>query len=161
MSIRRGATHLGIVLAVGALVASACAGQPRTAATQQPQAAPAATAQPAATAAPASPAPAAASQQPLEVTGKFTLEPVRGPWDTKVTATASGLRPQARYDLVWTTGKVQWKLSEDRSRYVGREGKTIQNVLQSLTADAAGAFTATFAVPRGFGYAHDVMVVDE
>jgi hypothetical protein len=152
--------HIAVALVAGALVASACGAQPRTVATQQPPTAPGASAQPAATAAPASPA-AAASQQPLEVTGKFSLEPARGPWDTKVTATASGLKPQARYDLVWTTGKMQWKLSEDRSKYVGREGKVVQNVLQSLTTDAAGAFAATFAVPRGFGYAHDVMVVDE
>ena len=46
---------------------------------------------------------------------------------------------------------MQWKLSEDRSKYVGREGKVVQNVLQTLTTDAAGAFRATFAGPKGFG----------
>jgi len=150
--------QIALVLAAAALIASACAGQPRSAASQQPEIAAAPTAKPS-TAASAAPS-AAASQPLLEVTGKFAVEPAHGPWDTKVAATASGLSPQAKYDLVWTTGKMQWKLSEDRSKYVGREGKVIENVLQSVTTDGAGAFAATFAVPRGFGYGHDVMVVD-
>jgi len=119
----------------------------------------------AATPKPAASATAAASAQPstqaMEIVGKFSLDPARGPWDTPVTATASGLKPATKYDLVWTTGKVQWKLSDDRSKFLGRDARTVQNVLQSVTTDATGAFKATFAVPRGFGYAHDVMVVDE
>ncbi len=120
----------------------------------------AATAKPAsATAAVASTAPTA-SVQPMEVVGKFALDPARGPWDTKVTATATGMKPSTKYDLVWTTGKVQWKLSDDRSKFLGRSASVIQNVLQSPSTDANGGFQATFSVPRGFGYAHDVMVVD-
>ncbi|HAF10524.1 MAG TPA: hypothetical protein DCK98_10650 [Chloroflexi bacterium] len=121
----------------------------------------AATAKPAASAAAAvaSTAPTA-SVQPMEVVGKFALEPARGPWDTKVTATVTGMKPSTKYDLVWTTGKVQWKLSDDRSKFLGRSASLIQNVLQSPTTDANGGFQATFSVPRGFGYAHDVMVVD-
>jgi hypothetical protein len=122
----------------------------------------AATAKPAATAtaAVASAAPSA-SIQPMEIVGKFGLEPAHGPWDTKVTATATGLRPATKYDLVWVTGKVAWKLSDDRSKYLGRDAKTIQTPIGSYTSDANGAFTATFLVPQGFGYAHDVMVVDD
>ncbi len=121
----------------------------------------AATAKPAATAtaAVASAAPSA-SIQPMEVTGKFALEPAHGAWDTKVTATATGLKPTTKYDLVWVTGKVAWKLSDDKSKYLGRDAKTIQNAIGSYTTDPNGAFTTAFAVPQGFGYAHDVMVVD-
>jgi len=100
------------------------------------------------------------SIQPQEIVGKFSLEPAHGPWDTPVTATASGLKPSTKYDLIWTTGKVQWKLSDDRSKFLGRDARTVQNALQSVTTDATGGFKATFAVPQGFGYAHDVMVVD-
>ena len=125
----------------------------------EPTASVAATPKPAASAAAAaSPQP---STQPLEIVGKFSLDPAHGPWDTPVTATASGLRPATKYDLVWTTGKVQWKLSDDRSKFLGRDARTIQTTLRSVTTDASGAFTATFAVPQGFGYAHDVMVVDD
>jgi hypothetical protein len=133
--------------------------------TQAPPAqsqAPTVTAKPAATAtaAVASAAPSA-SIQPMELIGKFALEPARGAWDAPVTATATGLKATTKYDLVWTTGKVAWKLSDDRSKYLGRDAKTIQKVIQSVTTDANGAFKATFTVPQGFGYAHDVMVVDE
>ncbi len=145
--------RLAITLAAAAL-AAACS----TPSTSTPSA-PAATAK---ASQPAAAAPAAtASQQPMEIVGKFALAPKNGPWDTAVTATASGLKASTKYDLVWSTGKVQWKLSEDRSKYVGRDAKTIQQTLKSVTTDTAGAFTTTFAVPRGFGYAHDVMVVDE
>lgn len=122
------------------------------------------TASVAATPKPAASATTAASAQPAtqaqEIVGKFSLEPAHGPWDTPVTATATGLKPTTKYELMWTTGKVQWKLSDDRSKFLGRDARTVQNPLRTVTTDATGAFTATFAVPQGFGYAHDVMVVD-
>ena len=124
------------------------------------------TAKTAPTAAAASSAPStqpstpAQSQQPLEIVGKFAVQPAHGAWDTPVTATASGLRPNTKYDLMWTTGKVAWKLSDDRSKFLGRDAKTVQQPLLAVTTDGAGAFTATFPVPHGFGYAHDVVVMD-
>lgn len=145
-------TRLLIGLVAAALVA-ACGTRPATTPSQTLSAP---TSRPAASASPA----AAGQQQVLEVTGKLALSPDHGPWDAKVTATASGLRPNTKYDLVWTTATGAWKLSEDRSKYVGREYKGVQKVVDSPTTDAAGIFAATFAVPRGFGYAHDVMVVD-
>jgi len=147
--------RLATALAATVLVAACTTSSPNTPSApvaQQRSASPAAS----------TPAPAAASPttQPLEVVGKFALAPAHGPWDTPVTATASGLKPATAYDLVWTTGKVQWKLSDDRSKYLGRTATTIQSVLQSLTTDASGGFQTSFAVPHGFGYSHDVMVVD-
>src|SRR6266540_732689 len=150
-------TRLALTLVATALVA-ACTAPSATA----PSAQPAGTAKASQPAAAASGAPAAtASQQPMEILGKFALEPTHGTWDTPVTATGTGLKASTKYDLVWTTGKVQWKLSEDRSKYLGRDAKTIQKTLQSVTTDGNGAFRATFDVPQSFGYGHDVMVVDE
>src|SRR6266545_5585596 len=150
-------TRLALTLVATALVA-ACTAPSATA----PSAQPAGTAKASQPAAAASGAPAAtASQQPMEILGKFALEPTHGTWDTPVTATGTGLKASTKYDLVWTTGKVQWKLSEDRSKYLGRDAKTIQKTLQSVTTDGNGAFRATFNVPQSFGYGHDVMVVDE
>src|SRR6266542_3694169 len=144
--------RMAIMLVAAALVA-ACTTPTTTAPTNGTQPLAAGTAKPSATA-------AAASPQPLQIVGKFAVEPAHGPWDTKVTATASGLAPNTKYDLVWTTATGSWKLSDDRSKYVGREYRPVQKVLQSPTTDGSGAFSATFAVPQGFGYAHDVMVID-
>ncbi|MBU6422943.1 MAG: hypothetical protein KGQ88_02775 [Chloroflexi bacterium] len=151
----RRVTILGVLLGLTA-VAGACS-----------QAAPASSQRPSAAAAPSTEAPrgsgapaASASLRPIDVTGTFAVAPTHGPWDTKVTATASGLTPRTRYDLMWSTGKVEWKLSPDRSKYIGRDARIVDVPLESVTTDAAGAFVATFAVPHGFGYGHDVMVVD-
>ncbi len=159
MSRHQRLTRLAIALVATTLVAAACTAQPASApSTQAPAAKSAAPAPTAAAAAqPAAPTP---TPQPMEVTGKLAVDPAHGPWDTPVTATATGLKPATAYDLVWTTGKVQWKLSDDRSKYLGRTASTVQSVLQSLTTDASGGFRTTFTVPRGFGYSHDVMVVD-
>jgi len=147
-------TRLAITLVATALVAACGAttnpGIATPAQTAKASAAPSATATPS----------AAASQQPMEIIGKFDLSPAHGAWDAPITASASGLKPATKYDLVWTTGKVAWKLSEDRSKFLGRDARTIQKVLQSVTTDPTGGFTTTFAVPQGFGYAHDVSVVD-
>ncbi|HZP97798.1 MAG TPA: hypothetical protein VFC31_15885 [Candidatus Limnocylindria bacterium] len=147
------------VAIAAALILAACSTTPTPSARSQ---GPAATAKPAATAtaAGASAAPSA-SLQPLEVTGKLALTPTHGPWDTTVTATATGMKPNTKYELVWVTGKVTWKLSDDRSKFLGRDARTIQQTLGAYTTDATGAFTATFTVPHGFGYSHDVMVVDD
>jgi len=146
-------TRLAVTFVATALVA-ACTATTTPSKTDATQ--PAASAKPATTAA----ATPTASQQPMEIVGKFALQPAHGPWDTQVTATASGLKPATQYDVVWTTAKGAWKLSEDRSKYVGRAYTPAQVPLQKVTTDATGAFSFTFAVPKGFGYAHDVMVVD-
>ena len=149
-------TRLAIMLAATTLVAAACSSSTGARSTQSTESQPAKTA---ASAAGASPA-ASASTQPMEIVGKFSLEPAHGAWDAPVVAKAAGLKATTKYDLVWTTGKVTWKLSDDKSKYLGRDAKTIQKTLQSVTTDGTGAFTTTFAVPHGFGYGHDVMVVD-
>jgi len=159
MSRHQRLTRLAILLAATTLVAAACTAQPTSAPATTAPAAKSAAPAPTAAQAAQSAAPTA-SQQPMEITGKLALEPAHGPWDTTVTANASGLKPSTKYDLVWTTGKVAWKLSDDRSKYLGRTATPIQQVLQSPTTDANGALQASFTVPHGFGYGHDVMLVD-
>src|SRR5437867_2885393 len=136
-------TQLAITLATTALVAMACTTRPN-ASTPTQSAQISASPKPVATAAAAP----TASLQPLEITGKVSLDPAHGPWDMKVTATASGLRPGTAYDVVWTTASGAWKLSDDRSKYVGREYKPVQKILRSVVSDDAGAFTTTFSVPQ-------------
>ncbi len=144
-------TRLATALAATALLA-ACAPQPRPDAL--------ATKVPDTSAKPAAPTGVAgASLQPLVVQGRFAIDPAHGPWGTRVTATASGLAAATTYDLVWTSADGAWKLSENRSEFLGREFKPTQSVLEAITTDATGGFRATFSVPQDFGYAHDVMVV--
>ncbi|HYK97543.1 MAG TPA: hypothetical protein VEU77_04040, partial [Candidatus Acidoferrales bacterium] len=134
-----------VVAIVAALFLGACSST-STAPTRSSDVA--ATAKPAATATAAvgSAAPSA-SVQPLEVIGKFDVSPAHGAWDTKVTATATGMKANTQYDLTWLTGKVTWKLSDDKSKYLGRDAKTIQQPLASVTTDGNGAFSTTFVVP--------------
>lgn len=146
--------RLAIALAATALVAAACAPQARPAPAAEPPGAAQSTA-------PAAPAPTpTASPQVLEITGRFALEPMRGPWGTKVTATASGLKPATQYDLIWTTVEGSWKLSADRSEYKGREYKSVEKLIHKVTTDGLGGFRVNFTIPEDFGYQHDVMVVD-
>ncbi len=99
--------------------------------------------------------------RPMELTGKFAIAPQRGPLGTPVTATASGLRPQTKYDVVWTTVNGSWKLSEDRTAYLGRQFTPVDVRMRSVTTDAQGAFATTFSVPtQDFGFQHDVLVLD-
>src|SRR5512140_80348 len=59
------------------------------------------------------------SEAPIEILGKFGLSPVHGPWGTTVTASASNLKGQTPYDIVWTTVTGKWVLSADQSEYKG------------------------------------------
>lgn len=150
------ATILGL-----SIVLSACAGGTGPAAraattttTPQPAASAATSAKPSAS-------PAAVSR-PIELVGKFALSPQHGPLGTAVTATASGLKPQTKYDLVWTSATGAWKLSEDRAAYLGRAYTPTEVPLKSVVTDGAGAFTTPLAVPNvDFGFQHDVLVIDD
>src|SRR5256885_17209809 len=122
-----------IVAVVAALFLGACSGTSQAPAVRSSDVAASAKPAATATAAVASAAPSA-SLQPLEVVGKFDVSPAHGAWDTKVTATATGMKANTKYDLMWTTGKVAWKLSDDKSKYLGRDAKTIQQSLASVTA---------------------------
>ncbi len=152
----RSTAALPMLLTAAALVAGACA-QAAPGASTAPHAVASASAKPAASAAGS----AAAAQQPMEVTGTFAVDPKHGPWNTKVTATANGLQPQTAYDLVWTSAQGRWQLSPDRSKFLGRQFTPTRSTLETVTTDAAGGFLTTFSVPQGFGYGHDVEVVDK
>ncbi len=147
-------------LALAALLASACGptSQPTSVAPKPPEAA-----APASSGAPAAPAASAAvnaPEQPMELIGKFGLDPARGPWGTVVTATGSALKPNSAYDLKWTSVTGSWKLSPDKSEYKGRAYAPLQTPLKSITTDATGGFRTTFTVPQDFGFQHDVLVTD-
>ena len=150
------------VVAAAGILASACGGGTgeKTAPTASARAAAAESAKPSGTPSGIS-ANATPTPRPMELTGKFAISPQRGPLGTAVTATATGLKPQSKYDVVWTTVNGSWKLNEDGTSYLGRQFTPVDVPMQSVTTDAAGAFAITFKVPaQDFGFQHDVLVLD-
>lgn len=145
----------GGALVILMVFASACSATPAPAA----KSADASSAKPAASGSAA--AAVTPSEAPIEILGKFGLSPVRGPWGTTVTASASNLKGQTPYDIVWTTVTGKWVLSADQSEYKGREYKPAEKIIKRITTDAAGGFVTTFPVPdNDFGFQHDVLVRD-
>lgn len=134
------------------LLLAACAGQPS---------APSGTVAPKAQAPAAAPAASEAgkpSLAPFIPVGKFAIEPRTAPWGALVTASATGMAPNTGYDVLWADVTGKWKLSEDGWLHKGREFTTSFVKLASPKTDGAGAFEATFKVPEGFGFLHDVLV---
>ncbi len=104
-------------------------------------------------------APAQAQDVKTDYVGKFSVNPGRGPIGTLVTAQGSGFAPNASLDLVWQAFTGKWNVDYDK--YLGREyGEQIQP-LTKVQADAAGAFEARIAIPEGFGFNHDVRVMQD
>ena len=153
----RGRRALFALVAATGLIAIACTNQGATGAAPQTKGT-TDTAKPAASAA-ANPT---ATEAPMELTGKFALAPSHGGWGTAVTATASGLKAQTAYNVVWTTVNGKWSLSADQTEYKGRSYTPAQKVLKKITTDTAGGFVTTFAVPdNDFGFQHDVLVYQD
>jgi hypothetical protein len=100
--------------------------------------------------------PAASGQPAPQYVGKLTLQPATGPVGTAVTATGVGLPANREVQLTWQQVTGAWKVVRDvfqgsvyNERYVP---------IASATTDGSGSLTATFKVPDGFGYAHNVRV---
>jgi hypothetical protein len=149
-----GRRALIILVAATGLIAMACTDQGATGAAPDAKASDT-PAKPAASAAAA----ATPSEAPLEITGKFGLAPTHGGWGTNVTATASGLKAQTAYDVIWTTVDGKWALNADKTEYKGRTYTPAQKVLKKVTTDTAGGFVTTFQIPdNDFGFQHDVLV---
>ncbi|MDE3193487.1 MAG: hypothetical protein KGN00_07365 [Chloroflexota bacterium] len=143
-----------------AIVLSACSGATAPAA----KATAASSVQPARVASPsAKPVPdTAATPRPMDLVGKFSLSPTHGPLGSVVTATGSGLKPQTTYAITWTSVSGSWKLSDDRTQYLGRDYKPVYVPMKSVLTDGVGGFTTSFTVPaQDFGFQHDVLVMDE
>ena len=146
------ATLLGLTILLAACGAGT--GESRASDQARPAASAASTAKPSEA--------ATATSRPMELVGKFSLSPAHGPLGTAVTASATGLKPQTRYDVVWTSASGAWKLSEDRASFLGRAYTPVEVPVKTVFTDAAGAFTLPFAVPSvDFGFQHDVLVIDE
>lgn len=92
--------------------------------------------------------------------GQFSLTPSHGPAGTEVRATGAGLPADTELKLLWKTVEGSWVLEgEHQEQYRGRRFTPVDMPLNTITTDSAGSFEAKFTVPDGWGFEHDVVVV--
>jgi hypothetical protein len=89
--------------------------------------------------------------------GKFSLNPASGPAGTVVQAAGSGFEPNNKLDIVWQGFQGSWK-TNSAGEFHGRDFQDKLQTEATVVPDANGAFMATFIVPDGFGFIHDVLV---
>lgn len=152
---------LVVVGLVGAVVGAAASGAPGRPASGGPTPTPI-VALPSSSAGPVgSPAGPSPTPAPVQYAGKIVLEPDHGSIGSQVRAMGSGFSAGAQLELAWQGFSGSWKLdATDLANYKGREYKEELLALGSMKADGSGSFTTTFTVPDGFGFAHDVRVLE-
>jgi hypothetical protein len=89
-------------------------------------------------------------------TGEFSISPSHAPIGSVVKATGKGFEPDTALELVWQGFIGTWKVAD--GSYNGRDFKEDLQTLSTLKTDGSGGFQATFTVPNGFGFSHDVIV---
>jgi hypothetical protein len=116
---------------------------------------------------PPSPAPAAANQsstsQPpaaqlktLKLTHPGAAKAVVG---TEVDASAEGLPPRRKVDLIWQTVKGGWVV-EDYYHFRGKKFTETTTSLGQAETDADGRLAAHFKIPEDYGGVHELIVSD-
>jgi hypothetical protein len=98
---------------------------------------------------------------PIELTGTMTLEPTNGVVGSSFEIEAEGLAPDTEMTVEWITADGAWVLQGERNEeYHGRVHNEAVVELGTVTTDPTGAARGTFTVPDGFGFGHDVRLVD-
>ncbi|MGE3857659.1 MAG: hypothetical protein AB7G21_11955, partial [Dehalococcoidia bacterium] len=107
----------------------------------------------------AAPAKATASATPkVNYVGQMKLTPSAGPIGSDVKASGTGFTANSEVTLLWQDMKGSWKVNKDEGSFLGREFKEERVPIAKVTTDASGAFEASFKVPEGFGFVHNVWV---
>lgn len=88
--------------------------------------------------------------------GTLTVAPQSAAAGAWVKVHASGLPPGQRFELVWTTVRGQWNVSD--SEYRGRTYRPVAYRIGEPVSDAAGKLEAQFTVPDDFGFQHDIVL---
>lgn len=103
----------------------------------------------------------AVDERPVDFTGDLTVAPTSGPAGTEVTVTGDGLPAATDLDVLWVSADCDWVLEgEQLEEYHGRQCTPREDPVASVTTDDTGHLTATFTVPDDYGFAHDILVVD-
>lgn len=152
---------LVVVAFIGAAVGAAVAGAGVPPGGDRPAQAPLSTALAASGDAAVKPPAATATPAAAVLAGTFSLQPKAGPIGSNVRAIGSGFTAGAQLDLVWQAFTGSWKLDpSDPANFKGRDYTERLLPLGSVTADSSGSFNASFVVPDGFGFGHDVRVLE-
>jgi hypothetical protein len=150
---------LVVVALLGAVVGAAAAGTPSPAG-DRATGSPAANVPAGSSAAPSGAAEATATPAPVVYAGTVAVAPEHGPIGSLVDVTGSGFPADTGLELGWQAFSASWKLDpSDPANYKGREYREELVRLGTMTTDGQGAFRTTFMVPDGFGFAHDVRVL--
>ncbi len=98
----------------------------------------------------------------VQYTGRLSLSPTRGPSGSAITVSGDGLPASATLDLVWNSAKGSWKLDGANNEYFkGRAFQPTTSKLATVQTDPSGSFKTSFVVPDGFGFQHDVTLVQD
>jgi hypothetical protein len=108
-------------------------------------------------------APAAAIGPQVEVgepangyVGRLTMTPAHAPAAAAVTAAATGLPPGQEFQLLWTTAKGAWKVTD--YEYKGREFTPVAYEIARTKSDESGRLAVTFTAPDDYGFMHDIVL---
>lgn len=102
-----------------------------------------------------------ASPAPIDYVGEFALTPSEGPIGSLVRAQGSGFDANASLRLVWQAFRGAWKTDDTPQNFKGREYQEELLPLGEVQTDADGSFSTSFTVLDGFGFAHDVRVIQD
>lgn len=105
------------------------------------------------------PASATASPAAVHYEGEMALDPREGAMGSTVTASGSGFSAGATMELVWQGFSGQWLVDNSDANFKGRTYTEELSSLGSVTVNGQGRFSTTFVVPEGFGFSHDVRLV--
>lgn len=93
--------------------------------------------------------------------GSLRLDPVSGPAGTVVNVVGEGLPASTTFQLTWGSASGSWLIEgEAGEEYHGREYTPVTETLAEVTSTADGKLSAEFEVPTGWGFGHDVAIVD-
>ena len=107
---------------------------------------------------PKAPAPATTS---VKYVGQFSVTPAAGLAGTTVKAAGSGFDPNSELQIVWQGVNGSWNVNKDDGTFHGRQFKDDLQPITTVRTDATGQFETTFTVPDGFGFEHDVRVINQ
>ena len=91
--------------------------------------------------------------------GRLSLEPAHGPAGTLVHAVGKGFPPGEAVELTWQKVTGSWDVTTSGEFLGASYTPTFVPVASALTS-STGSLNATFVVPAGFGFTHDVVVTD-
>lgn len=102
-----------------------------------------------------------ATPAPVDYVGSFSLEPAKGAIGSRVSATGGGYDPDVDLQLAWQAFEGSWLTDDTSENYHGREYRETLQPLGTVHTDSSGGFATSFTVPDGFGFGHDVRVIQD